>query len=92
MVYYLHNVEKKQMQTKSCNTIVLMPNDSQHEVTYYCTDVKLQEKEKGKLTQLIIQLHDCICAMKIEKPIFRKKDELETIVHNKVIIAKWHLC
>ena len=78
------------MQTKPRNTIVLMPNDTLLEVTYYCTDANLKEKEK--LTQLIIQLHDCICARKIEKSISRKKNELETIVHNKVINAKGHLC
>ncbi len=78
------------MQTKPLNTIVLMPNDSLIEVTYYCTDIKLKEKER--LTQLIIQLHDCICALKIEKSISKKKNELETIVHNKVINAKGHLC
>ena len=80
------------MQTKPRDTIVLMPNDSQLEVTYYCTDIKLKEKEKEKRTQLFIQLHDCICAMNIEKSICRKKNELETVVHNKVINVRGHLC
>ena len=53
------------MQTKPYNTIVLMPNDMVLEVTYYCSDAKVDETEK--LTRLIIQLHDCICAIKIDK-------------------------
>jgi hypothetical protein len=77
------------MQTKPSNTIVLMPNNTLLEVMYYCTDAN---PKKEKLTRLIIQLNDCICPMKIEKSICRKKNELETIVHNKVINAKGHLC
>ena len=80
------------MQPKSRNTIVLMPDDSHLEVIYYCTDGKLKEKEKEKLTQLFIQLHDCISTMKIEKSISKNKHELEHIVHAKVINAKGHLC
>lgn len=80
------------MQTKPRNTTVLMPNDSLLEVTYYCTDAKLKEKEKENLTQLIIHLHDCICAVKIEKSVCGRKNELEHIVHNKVINEKGHLC
>lgn len=62
-----------------------MPDDGHLEVTYYCTDGKLKESEKEKLTQLFIQLHDCICTMKIEKSVCTKRNELEKIVHNKVI-------
>ncbi len=80
------------MQTKPRNTIVLMPNNSLLEVTYYCTDTKLKENVKLKLTRLIIQLHDCTCAIKIDKTIVAKKNELEAMVHNKVINAKGHLC
>lgn len=80
------------MQTKSNKVIVLMPDDSHLEVTYYCTDARLKESEKEKLTQLFIQLHDCLCTMKIEKSICKKKNELEKIVHNKVINERGHLC
>ncbi len=80
------------MQTKSNKVIVLMPNDSQLEVTYYCTDARLNENEKQKLTQVFIQLHDCICTIKIEKSICNKKNELEKLVHNKVINERGHLC
>jgi uncharacterized protein (DUF342 family) len=79
------------MQTKTNKVIVLMPNESHLEVTYYCTDTKLKENEKQKLTQLLIQLHDCICMMKIEKSLCNKS-ELERIVHNKVINERGHLC
>ena len=80
------------MQTKPRNSIILMPDDSLLEVTYYCTDIKLTETEKGKLAELVIQLHDCICSVKIAKAISQKQNELETIVHNKVINVKGHLC
>ena len=80
------------MQTKTRITHVLMPDDSLIEVTYYCSDAKLADKEKGKLTQLVIQLHDCICYMKIEKSICSKKNEIESVIHNKVISTKGHLC
>lgn len=72
--------------------MVLMPNDNLLEVTYYCTDAKLIEEEKENLTQLIIQLDDCICSMKIEKSISKEKNQLEAMVHNKVINARGHLC
>lgn len=80
------------MQTKPRNIIVLMHNNSLLEVTYYCTDTKLNAKEKEKFTQLFIQLYDCVCSMKIDKTICPRKDELERIVHNKVMNAKGHLC
>lgn len=80
------------MQTKPTKVIVLMPDDSHLEVTYYCTDARLKKSEKEKLTQLFIQLHDCLCTMKIEKSICKVKYELEKIVHNKVINERGHLC
>lgn len=86
--YYL----KKQMQTKSNTTLVVMSNDSLLEVTYYCADFKLKENENEKLTQLFIQLHDCICTMKIEKSMSKKRNELERLIHNKVIYERGHLC
>ncbi len=80
------------MHTKSNTTTVVMPNDSHLEVMYYCSDFKLKEIEKEKRTLLFIQLHDCICTMKIEKSIIKKRNELEKLVHNKVIHERGHLC
>ena len=80
------------MQTTPNTTHVVMPNHSMLEVTYYCTDSKLNENEKKKLTQLFIQLHDCVCTMKIEKSACDKNGELERIVQNKVIHERGHLC
>ena len=73
-------------------TIVEMPNASRLEVVYYCEDDRLNGKEKEKLTQLFIQLHDCICVMKIEKSLVDQAHVLERIVHNKVINERGHLC
>ena len=47
------------MQTKPRHTVVVIPNDKKLEVSYYCSDLKLKEKEKKDFTDLIIQLHDC---------------------------------
>ena len=80
------------MQTKPQHIHIQMPDSKILEVSYYCSDVKLQEKEKNKNTQLIIQLNDCICTLKIEKSVCKQPDILEKIVHNKVIISKGHLC
>ncbi len=80
------------METKSNTMHVVMPDNSKLEVTYYCKDAKLKEREKEKLTQLFIQLHDCICTIKIEKSICTKSAELERIIHNKVIQERGHLC
>lgn len=71
-------------------TVVEMPNASRLEVVYYCEDDRLNGKEK--LTQLFIQLHDCICVMKIEKSLLKQTHVLERIVHNKVINERGHLC
>ena len=80
----------KQKQCKLNHTIthVVMPDDSVLEVTYYCSDAKLEKKKKRKLTRLIIQLHDCICSVKIEKSICAEKDKIENIIHNKVIMRQ----
>lgn len=80
------------MANKPYTTIVVMPDNSNIEVTYYCNDNKLNKTEKAKLTQLHIQLHDCLCTLKIEKSICKNPDQLEMIVHNKVIHTKGHLC
>ena len=80
------------MQTRSYTTVVVLPNDSNVEVIYYCMDTKLNETEKKNLTQLFIQLHDCICTLKIEKSICENLSALERMVQNKVINTKGHLC
>jgi hypothetical protein len=80
------------MQTKSYSTVVVLPDNSNLEVIYYCMDTKLNETEKKNLTQLFIQLHDCICTLQIEKSICKNLSALENLVHNKVINTKGHLC
>lgn len=79
------------MHTKSNTTLVVMPNNNRIEATYYCADIKLKGYEKEKLTQLFIQLYDCICTMKIEKSISKKINDLERLVHNKVIHERGYL-
>ncbi len=69
-----------------------MPGGTLLEATYYCTDEKLRRNEKEKMTQLFIQLHDCICIMKVDKSTGAKTDQLETVVHNKVIHERGYLC
>ena len=69
-----------------------MPDDSLLEVTYYCMDSNLTKKENQTLSRLFIQLHDCICTIKIEKAICNKPGQVEKIVHTKVINTKGHLC
>ncbi len=80
------------MQTRPRHIHVQMPDNQLLEVSYYCSDVKLQEMEKNDHTQLFIQLEDCICTLKIEKSVCRQPEILEKMVHNKVIISKGHLC
>jgi hypothetical protein len=80
------------METRTRNMIVFMPNDSLLEVSYYCSDKMLNEDEKKLVTQLVIQLDDCICSLKIDRSFSVNKNTLERIVHNKVINAKGHLC
>ena len=80
------------METDDFMTLVEMPDQSRVEVIYYCKDDKLKEVEKAKFTQLYIQLHDCICTMKIDRSIVDNAGEMERIVHNKVINERGHLC
>ncbi len=80
------------METKPYSTIVEMPDKKLLEVEYYCISEATTKQEKETFTQLFIQLHDCICTMKIEKSIINKKGELERIVQNKVINERGHLC
>lgn len=80
------------MRTKSRHTVVVIPNDRKLEVSYYCSDQKLKEKEKKSYTDLIIQLHDCHSAIKISKEKIKNSDEIEAIVQKTVINARGHLC
>jgi len=80
------------METADFMTLVEMPDQTRLEVVYYCKDNNLKEGEKNKFTQLYIQLHDCICTMKIEKSIVKNAGEMERLVQNKVIAERGHLC
>ena len=79
------------METVDFMTLVEMPDQTRLEVVYYCKDNNLKEGEKNKFTQLYIQLHDCICTMKIEKAIVKNAKEVERLVQNKVIAERGHL-
>ena len=78
------------MSNESYSTIVTMPDNSHLEVDYYCIDTNMDKAEN--LTQLYIQLHDCLCTLKIDKSICKNPGQLEKIVHNKVINTKGHIC
>lgn len=80
------------MQTRPRHTIVVIPNEEKLDVSYYCTDKKITEKEKEEYVELIIQLHDCHSAIKIPKAKLKNSEALETLVHRTVINAKGHLC
>ena len=80
------------MKEKSHNTVVFLSDDSSHEVTYYCSNKKVPVDERDHSTQLFIQLHDCICILTIDKKICNDPQSLETLVHNKEINTKAHLC
>lgn len=76
---------------KSYSTIVELPNKKRLEVEYYYPGDSSSAKGKEKLARLFIQLDDCICCVQIKKSILNKTDELERIVHNKVINERGHL-
>jgi hypothetical protein len=80
------------MQTRPKHTLVVLPNNSHVEVSYFCTDKKLKEKEKKNFIDLVVQLHDCHCTYKIDKTILKDTRLLEAIVQKTVINAKGHLC
>ena len=81
------------MLTKSQNTIVEIPNDHKVEVSFYCTDNKLDEKEKKKFIELIIQLDNCHYQKKILKSSLNHNGrDVESLVQRTVIHAKGHLC
>lgn len=80
------------MQTKARHTIVTIPNDKRLEVSYYCSDRKVKEKEKKEFIDLIIQLHDCHSSIKIHRKKAENSEHVEAIVQKTVINARGHLC
>ncbi len=80
------------MQTRPRHTVVVIPNDKKLEVSYYCSDKKLKEKEKKEFIDLVIQLHDCHSSIKISKQKINNEDDLESLVQKTVINARGHLC
>ena len=74
------------------HTVVIIPNNKRLEISYYCSNAKLREKEKESLTDLIIQLHDCHSFVKIPKSKINNADAIEAIVQKTVINARGHLC
>lgn len=80
------------MESNYYTTVVEMPNKTMLEVEYYFLEEKGNSENKDSYLKLLIQLDDCICQMKIEKSVSNNKDELERIVHNKVIYERGHLC
>jgi hypothetical protein len=80
------------MQTKPMHTIVVIPNNQKLEITYYCSDKKLREKDKDKFTNLVMQLHDCHSYVKIPRSNVKDADAIEALVQKTVINARGHLC
>ena len=74
------------------HTVVIIPNNKRLEISYYCSNAKLREKEKESLTDLIIQLHDCHSFVKIPRSKINNADAIEAIVQKTVINARGHLC
>lgn len=68
---------------------VLMPDDSILDVSYYC---KPGNQGNDNSVQLMIQLDDCVCSLQIERSMCKKAEMIETLVCNKVINTKGHLC
>ena len=80
------------MQTKPRHTVVVIPDESKLEVSYYTSDKKIKEKDKKAFTNLIIQLHDCHSYIKIARSKIEDENHLEAIVQKTVINARGHLC
>ena len=80
------------MHTKPKHTIVVIPNDRKLEVSYYCTDQKIKEKERKDFTDLVIQLQDCHSSIKISRSKINDPEVIEAIVQKTVINARGHLC
>ncbi len=80
------------MQTNPTNTVVVIPTNKKLEISYYCSDTKLQQKEKANFTNLVMQLHDCHSSIKIARSKINNADAIEAIVQKTVINARGHLC
>ena len=80
------------MQTNPRHTVVVIPNNKKLEISYYCSDTKLQEKEKANFTNLVMQLHDCHSSIKISRSKVKDPENVEAIVQKTVINARGHLC
>lgn len=80
------------MNTKSRETIVVIPNEDKLEVTFYCSDSKLSEQEKLKFIGLFIQVHDCQYEKKIPRSLVKDQTQVEDVVQKTVINARGHLC
>lgn len=80
------------MQTKLKHTVVVIPNNKKLEVSYYCSDKKLKQKEKENFIDLFIQFHDCHSSIKIAKTKAKDENGLEATVQKTVINARGHLC
>jgi hypothetical protein len=80
------------MNTKSRETIVVIPNDNKLQATFYCSDNQLTEKEKRKFIELFIQVHDCHYEKKIPRSIVTNQNQVEELVQKTVINANGHLC
>ncbi|MEO6454490.1 MAG: hypothetical protein ABIN97_10475 [Ginsengibacter sp.] len=80
------------MQTILKYTVVVLPDNTNLEVSYFCSDKKIMEKEKKSFTYLIVQLYDCHCSYKVNKELLKDDRLLEAIVQKTVINAKGHLC
>lgn len=88
-----HHVNiKSKMKTKPKHTIVILPDNSDVEVSYFCTDQDLPEKQKENSTDLVIQMHDCHYPLRINKSVANDDRQLEHVVQQTVINARGHLC
>ena len=80
------------MKTIPMHTVVVIPNNKKLEISYYCSDTKLMQKEKEDFTNLIMQLHDCHSYIKIPRSKINNADAIEALVQKNVINARGHLC
>lgn len=80
------------MKTTPTQTVVVIPNNQKLEITYYCSNKKLREKEKEDYTNLIMQLHDCHTYIKIPRSKVKNPAAIEALVQKTIINARGHLC
>jgi hypothetical protein len=80
------------MESNFYTTTVEMPNKKRLNVDFYFLEKTGDTRKENQQLNLLIQFDDCISQMKIERSVFNDMEELERIVHNKVINEKWHLC